>query len=208
MKFGRLNMSHTFCRTTLAIALIVITVLANDGAIPVYANGGSPIDSIVSPPNDSGLLKRYTGGDTNVRSTAYGEEVDNPWGCEGVSHRPHESKRDPGLGWIQAKSDIDCTVAPPVGSEWSISQRLYRSSWRGWVKVKSKYSSCPDGIGAPDCEPDFMRAYINWRCSQGAMYNYRVKARHELIVDDIIYRYDTSHETGAWWEDGRVQCTR
>ena len=117
----------------------------------------------------------------------------NPWLCEPTSHNPHESTRTSGRGYIQAKSDTICQTSPPPGSLWGITQYLYRSTWRGWRLEQVKISTCPaelgsDEFGRPTCRSDFMREFINWRCTKGTRYNYKVTAHHRLLADGT-YRY-------------------
>ena len=132
----------------------------------------------------------------------------NPYGCKGKSHYPHESTQKPGRGWIQAKSDIECTVAPPLGSEWRMIQILYRSSYWGWIQIAVKYSQCPLKVGKPDCDPTKMRGYVKWQCFRGeTFYNYRATTSHRLIVGDQSYTARTAVQTGDWDERGTVQCT-
>lgn len=155
---------------------------------------GSPLAPVAEPERGSEVSGAAAGG--------------NPWGCLADSHRPHESTRSPGSGWIQAKSDTTCTFSPPPGAQWKIVQSLYRSSWRGWAEVTTKTSTCPAGQGNPDCRPKFMRAFINWNCSVGTHFNYRVVATHYLTVSGTTYSASSSDQSGNWWEDGTVYCSR
>ncbi len=137
----------------------------------------------------------------------------NPWLCEPTSHNPHESTRTPGRGYIQAKSDTICQTYPPPGSLWGITQYLYRSTWRGWRLEQVKISTCPaelgsDEFGRPTCRSDFMRAFINWRCTKGTRYNYKVTAHHRLLADGTYYQNYSTRKTGEWFQEGRVECTK
>lgn len=139
--------------------------------------------------------------------------IENPWLCEPNSDMPHESTVHPGRGYIQAKSDTSCQTPPPPGSLWGITQYLYRSSWTGWRLEQVKISTCPaelgsDEIGRPTCNPDYMQAFINWRCTKGTTYNYKVRAHHRLLADGAYYQHYSERQTGNWFQDGRVECTK
>ena len=176
----------------LTVAFIVVAGILFM-TMPAYADEGEPTDE-----SRTALGSEFT----------YQEIPGNPYGCDGISHYPHESTVDPGRGWIQAKADITCDIAPPLGSEWRMIQILYRSSYLGWVQIAVKYSECPIGTGNPDCSPTDMRAYIKWQCFKGVTYyNYRQVTRHRLIVGDDSYTARTAVQTGDWDEPGTVKCT-
>ena len=153
-----------------------------------------------------------TASETSSRGSATKEYIDNPWGCKPVSHWPHESKRILGPGYIQAKSETNCDVAPPAGSRRTVKQTLYRSSWRGWQKIETEYSLCPTANQGPystTCYATWMRAHINWRCKRGTFYNYRVEADHALIVpSDRTYTRSSSAQNAQSWQRGKIECTR
>ena len=117
----------------LAGFIIVIGLIVS--VSPVIADGEPPVNE----------AEKVLTGESDGPSGASANFTGNPWGCKGKSHYPHESTKKPGRGWIQAKSDIECTIAPPAGSEMRILQQLYRSSYYGWVQVAVKYSQCPIG---------------------------------------------------------------
>ena len=147
-----------------------------------------------------------SGGATGTSSSTQVEG--NPWNCIGSSDRPHESRDDPGTGWINAKSHIQCTAPPPAGSHWHMIQILYRSSYVGWVFEDVKFSSCPSGAGEPRCRQRDMRAVLSWSCLPGVTYyNYRLETTHQLVVGDDIYTANTSNQSGESDEEGTVRCT-
>jgi hypothetical protein len=195
----------------LSITFLFVAVLANGAIAPIYADGGDSPDSdwFSFTTSESNQLSASVTGSGRSATKDY---IDNPWGCEAVSHWPHESKRIPGPGYIQAKSETNCDVAPPAGSRWTVKQTLYRSSWSGWRQVETKYSICPTANQGPystTCNPTWMRAYINWRCQKGTFYNYRVEADHALIVpSDLTYKHSSSAQNAQYWQRGKIECTR
>ena len=189
-------------RIPLSMAFIVLTIIASGAVAPINADEGDPFD-LFDLVDESGLLSSV---DSSHGQSTASETIYNPWGCADKSHWPHESTRDPGPGYIQAKSETDCDVAPPPYAVWGISQTLYRSSWRGWIQVHTAHSTCPDTTGSPDCKAAFMRAYINWRCTPGTSYNYRVKATHTLTVDGRTYSEVSDAKNAQYWQRGRIEC--
>ena len=121
----------------------------------------------------------------------------NPWGCRARSDNPHGSTIDPGPGWIQAKSHILCASEPPSYSSERISQELWRQESGVWKVRRTKVSQCTfgvPGIGIPVCKHSntgnkpMMTAFINWKCTPGSIYNYKVVGDFAMTVGDKTYR--------------------
>ncbi len=117
--------------------------------------------------------------------------VVNPWGCVIRAHDPHESKIDPGPGYVQAKATIECSTAPPLHIA-SIWQEL--SKWVGsnFTIEAVKTSYCPSGVGDPDCYATLnggalMRRYINVPCEVGTTRRYVHLNIRQLTVNGVTY---------------------
>ena len=115
----------------------------------------------------------------------------NPWGCRLEVDSPHESRDDPGPGYVQGKARIECNIAPPTHTA-SIWQEL--SKWEGseFTIEQTKTSYCPSEVGGPKCYPTLqrrvlMRAYINAPCEVGTRKRYVHLALAELTVDGVTY---------------------
>ena len=186
----------------LMLALVIVLSGASKAPTP-EASVNEPDGPFQSEPE----LLSPDGGVGMDDSTAL-SSTGNPWGCGAKSDYPHESTRNPGPGWIQAKSHTRCTVPPPASSVWTITQELYRSSWTGWRLEAYKVSSCPFRIGAPTCKVSSMTAYINWDCEAGTLYHYKVQARHQLTVHGEQYGGYSSAQTGQPKETGTVYCSQ
>ena len=223
-----------FCniaKIILILTAFAVVVTVNQVAIPAYADDGGDPQSTLD--TDQEREDSITGDEpNNNRSSVEGGESEteggaeiqipprvnpatdfelNPWGCVGDPNMPHESERNPGPGWIQAKATISCKIAPPEDAVWIIGQWLQRSSWSGWrTEAGLKESVCPAGTGKPQCATNgkYMRAYINWDCDKDTWYNYRQIADYQLIVGPRVYYTMNSRETGAWDEEGTVKCTK
>ena len=158
-------MKYILVATMILLALMATPVLADDGD--------------KTPDRSSATMTGH--------SLARAQVGSNPWGCMAKSHYPHESTDTPGQGWINAKSDIECTVAPGAHN-WEMIQILRRSSYYGWVQIAVTYSQCPSGIGDPDCSATMMRAYTHWQCFSGTTtYDYKLSTPHEMQVGDDTY---------------------
>lgn len=201
-------MNHTrdgyrYRKTIIVIALAALTAFVSGVVTPAYADGEEP--SRISTPLrlEGGARGDVTAGLASVAS--YWEP--NPWGCDAISDHPHESTKDPGHGWINAKARTECSSSPPVVL-WHMIQRLYRSSWSGWRLVNIKFSSCPVGTGDPDCEDREMQGVISWDCPAGTWYNYRLQTIHQIIDGDRIYTGNSLAQTGPVRQTGTVECSR
>ena len=118
----------------------------------------------------------------------------NPWGCAIEAHSPHESSRDPGLGYVQAKATIECDTDPPAGYVATILQDLSRWEGSESVIMAVNYSVCParTGIPIPKCfsgrnDGKIMEAYVNVACEIGETYRWVHLAEATLTVEGIIY---------------------
>ncbi len=147
--------SHWRTYTVLAIIAIVAVVATVANPTPALADPGIEKDPGVEKEDDSDLMvvvsSDHDAGASGFAIKAAGEP--NPWGCKLNVDSPHESRDDPGPGYIQAKANIQCNVAPPPHTA-SIWQEL--SKWEGskFTILRTKTSYCPSGVGEPKCYPN------------------------------------------------------
>lgn len=141
----------------------------------------------------------------------------NPWGCRAKAWDPHFSDHAFAKGKykINAMSTTKCHTRPPPDARWQIAQKLFRSSWHGWIQVapgglfkifRWKNTWC-GGSRTRYCRPRNMRAFIQWGCPRNSKYNYRLTSVHFLYVGGRIAMATDSYSTGPWWQTGRIRCS-
>ena len=149
-------------------------------------------------------------------TTPYATSAVNPWGCQVQADYGHASLHDP--EYILAEAHTNCVV-PPSGVVIEHQQSLYRSSWSGWRSVGYNDSFCDSGGHSsgqpiPQCNPDYStnrtRAWVWWNCVAAGfrdlLYNYRHVDVSYIRSGDTTYSAFATSQTGAWYEDGNVQC--